>query len=216
MYNGANYSIKTDNGLTEELTSNTGVLQGCNLSTTLSNIFQNDIHSIFTNDTDPLSLDGKHFFSSISWADDLLLMSKTATGLQKCLDKIEEYCNKWGLCINSDKTKVMVMSLGAYNREETKLHIYGTELKYVTSFKYLGVISTQNGKFKKAMEDRIRKATKCCFSIRNAVSHSENISVPLAITLFDKQVAPVLLYGCSSWALPEVRQIRTLNVQVLD
>ena len=54
------------------------------------------------------------------------------------------------------------------------------------------------------LDDRINKASKCVYSIRNALSHNSNISVPLAMTLFDKQVSPILLYGCTNWAPNEV------------
>ena len=47
MYIGTNYCIKTDKGLTEVFESKSGVLQGCTLSPSLSNLFQNDLHNIF-------------------------------------------------------------------------------------------------------------------------------------------------------------------------
>ncbi len=43
----------------------------------------NDLHLCFGPDCDPVSL-GDATFSSISWADDLLLMSTSYEGLQSC------------------------------------------------------------------------------------------------------------------------------------
>ena len=70
MYQDTQFCIKTDNGLTDFFHSNSGVLQGCNLSPTLSNIFQIDLHKSFGADTDPLTLSEEVKISSLSWADE--------------------------------------------------------------------------------------------------------------------------------------------------
>ena len=80
MYQGTNFCIKTDNGLTEYFESNSGVLQGCNLSPTLSNTFQNDLHESFDMDSDPLYLTSEDMITSLSWADDLILLSSSKEG----------------------------------------------------------------------------------------------------------------------------------------
>ena len=108
-YTSNYYSVKTCKGTTDSFS--TGMKQGCNLSPTLSNIYQIDLHSIFDHCCDPVSLDG-HDFSSMSWADDLVLISQTSRGLQMCMNKLENYCEQWGLTVNVDKTKIMVMSKG--------------------------------------------------------------------------------------------------------
>ena len=42
-------------------------------------------------------------------ADDLVLISETSSGLQNRLDKLQEYCKKWGLTVNIKKTKPVVV-----------------------------------------------------------------------------------------------------------
>jgi hypothetical protein len=42
------------------------------------------------------------------YADDLLLVSVTAAGLQAQLGVLERYCERWGLTVNVEKTKVVV------------------------------------------------------------------------------------------------------------
>ncbi len=70
--------IKTANGLTKSFLCTTGVKQGCCMSPTLSNIFQNDLHQSFgQSDNHPVSLSDLSF-NSMSWADDLVLVSESA------------------------------------------------------------------------------------------------------------------------------------------
>ena len=103
MYSQCEYCIKTIAGLSMPFVSDSGVKQGCNLSPTLANIFQNDLHDIFGDECDPVELDDL-ILNCMSWADDLVLFSKSAQHLQLCLDRLHKYCYKWGLEINSKKT----------------------------------------------------------------------------------------------------------------
>ena len=66
-------------------------------------LYQNDLPDIFDNSCDPVQIEDI-FLSSLSWADDLVLMSTTNQGLQKCLDRLSMYCHKWGLEVNISKT----------------------------------------------------------------------------------------------------------------
>jgi hypothetical protein len=46
--------------------------------------------------------------ASLSFADDLVILSNTSEGLQNSLNKLEKYCYDWQLTVNTKKTKVMI------------------------------------------------------------------------------------------------------------
>jgi hypothetical protein len=48
--------------------------------------------------------------SCLLYADDIVLLSESAEGLQNSLDKVSQYCKKWGMEINTDKTKSLVFN----------------------------------------------------------------------------------------------------------
>jgi hypothetical protein len=48
--------------------------------------------------------------SCLLYADDIILLSESAKGLQKSLDILKTYCDKWNLKINIGKTKVIVFN----------------------------------------------------------------------------------------------------------
>ncbi len=50
--------------------------------------------------------------SCLLYAGDLILLSKTAAGLQKLISANEKFCNKWQVTVNVSKTKIMI----AYKR----------------------------------------------------------------------------------------------------
>ena len=46
------------------------------------------------------------------YADDIVIFSNTSDGFQRGLNVLSDYCNKWNLMVNVDKTKIMVFRKG--------------------------------------------------------------------------------------------------------
>jgi hypothetical protein len=46
------------------------------------------------------------------YADDTVILSKSAKGLQDALNVSAAYCDKWKLVLNTSKTKVIVLAKG--------------------------------------------------------------------------------------------------------
>ena len=58
--------------------------------------------------------------SCLLYADDLVIVSESATGLQNAISKLENYCVKWNLEINLNKTQIMIFNKAGrtiHNRE---------------------------------------------------------------------------------------------------
>ena len=67
-----------------------GVKQGDSLSPNLFNIYINDLPDIFDKSCQPVTID-KLTISCLMFADDILLLSESAEGLQNALNKVAEY-----------------------------------------------------------------------------------------------------------------------------
>ena len=102
-------SIRLPSGTTHFFPSSTRLKQGCNLSPTLFNLFINNIGDIFDQgQCQPPSI-LKLSLNHLLYADDLVLISETKNGLQKCLNKLQKYCEKNRITANNKKTKVMIV-----------------------------------------------------------------------------------------------------------
>lgn len=53
-----------------------------------------------------------------------------------------------------------------------------------------------------AIKDKVDKANRVGNVLRRALYTSRNPNVKLSLSLFDKQVIPVLCYGASVWGVP--------------
>ena len=102
MYSSVNYCIKLNGYLSNSIPSNVGVKQGCVLSPVLFNMFLSDLPDIFDSNCDPINLLSTKL-SCLMFADDLILLSESAKGLQNALDQLHAYCTKWGLTVNISK-----------------------------------------------------------------------------------------------------------------
>ena len=48
--------------------------------------------------------------SYLLYADDLVIVSESDSGLQNGIFKLQDYCVKWNLEINLDKTRIMIFN----------------------------------------------------------------------------------------------------------
>ena len=113
MYSATSYRVKIGDHISPSFFAASGVKQGCPMRPILSNIYQNDLHEIFGENCDPVHIGDSHV-NSISWANDLLLLSTSKEGLQQCLDNMKTYCYKWGLVVNTEKKLWFYQNISIY------------------------------------------------------------------------------------------------------
>ena len=89
----------------DPIPSTLGLKQGGVLSPSLFNIFIDDIKDIFDESCDPICMFDVPL-SHLLYADDLILMSTSMEGLNKCLEKLREYCDTWKMEVNIKKAKL--------------------------------------------------------------------------------------------------------------
>ncbi len=178
MYEQCDYCVKTEEGLTQNFQSTKGVKQGCNLSPTLANLYQNDLHDIFDESCDPVVLQNTSF-NSLSWADDVVPLSEMHAGLQKCLDRLSHYCDKWDLRVNEKKTVGMIMEKHLSKNNRSPLRYKEATLPYKKSVKYLGLETTYNGNTDEAIKSRVAKADRAINMCKQAFSAVGNVNAGL-------------------------------------
>jgi exonuclease III len=195
MYKEVSFRVKTTQGLTESFKSTVGVKQGCVLSPTLFNIFLYDFPDVFTPDCHPVKLFSE-YLSCLLFADDMVIMSETADGLQKCLNSLSMYCEKWRLQVNIAKTKVIIFNRGGHKISKYKFMYNQQIVEVVQNHIYLGVMFNASGSFKQAIHNLNDKAKKSYYSL---IKKLPDCSVKLALKMFKIIVEPVLSYSCEAW-----------------
>ena len=218
MYDQTSQALKINNGLTKPFRTHRGVRQGCILSPKLFNLFVNDLPKIFNKRCDPVTLGLNQSLNCLirpHYADDLILISETATGLQICLDKLRDYTEKWDLKLNLKKTKIMVFNKGG-RKNTIPFFFGGNVVEQTTSYKYLGTIITDTGNFKLNRSNLKRKGLRASYIILKNIGWFSKPQT--AIRLYEKLIEPILLYNCeiSEAYMPKTWDFKKFKTNMWD
>ena len=213
MYQNAKSCVRVGGSLSDFFPCNTGVRQGENLSPVLFAIYLNDfdltinkqfkgLSSLSELMREHLSDDDVEYFikvCSLLYADDTIVLAESASELQDALNAVHTYCENWNLAVNTSKTKIMIFSRGRVKKAPR--FTYGPDcLEVVSEYVYLGTLFSSNSSMKPAVMRQIDQARRALFKLRS-MTHALGLSVEMQCELYDKLVAPVLLYGSEVWGL---------------
>ena len=97
------------------------------------------------------------------YADDLILISTTQAGLQKCLDKLHAYCKKWGLIVNMSKTNILIFNKSGRTIKSCRFSYGHASVEPASEYTYLGLKFQSSGKFTLAVNQLKDKALKAYY-----------------------------------------------------
>ena len=163
-----------------------------------------------TDDCPSIELQAINLFV-LMYADDMVLLAETAEGLQKMLDTLVRYTDKWNLTVNTNKTKVMVFRNGGKLREEDKWYFNGGVLETVDEFNYLGILMNFNGKYRKTQQKIAEQGKKALFAITN-VCKKNYFNVETQLHVFDTYVCSILNYGAEVWGFHKAPDIEKIHL----
>ena len=145
----------------------------------------------------------------------MVLFSENRFNLQVGLNKLHEYCNKWGLLVNVDKTKCLVFKKGGKKSILDKWYYNNQEIETVTTFKYLGFVFSSTGTFSKGIDNTILSGQRAFYNLSSNLENFDSMFVNTQLSLFNSLVSPVLSYACEIWGFAEAKKIETLHLRFL-
>ena len=109
------------------------------LSTTLFNIYVNDLENEIKNLNMGVSIEYDLCVSILIYADDIVLLAENEENLQCMLNYLYNWCTNWRMSLNCDRTKIVHFR----NKRQCRtsfIFMYGeTNLDIVSQYKYLGL-----------------------------------------------------------------------------
>ena len=144
LYRSVRCSVRVNGIESEWFNVTTGLRQGCILSPLLFNLLSNDIIQEINSIKCGVKYNGTDELSILMYADDIMLISDSEVKLQQMLHRLNMWCARWCLTINTDKSKVMHFRPPSIERTVHAFKCGMSTLEIVSQYKYLGVILTEH------------------------------------------------------------------------
>ena len=197
MYSGDSVDCNVNGTTTRCVYLKRGLRQGCSLSPLLFNIYISSIgHDLMTN-TDGFLLGDRLPISGLLFADDIILISRSAGGLKRLLNIVHSHCNTLKLDISEEKSKIISPADDSWDLIEGDGG--RISLKQVVQYKYLGV-ETFNTMFKTCTAKQ-----KKCISVAKrymfACLHLGKLStdvVRISLATWINIAVPTITFGCEN------------------
>ena len=135
LYRNVKSSVRLQGCFSHWFQVNVGLKQGCLLSTTLFNLYINDLAS----NIDALKRGVRIHNEQVSllmYADDLVLLAETSNDLQCMLDELNSWCSTWDVNINVQKSKIMHCRGKGTPLTNSVFHCGDKILELCTKYKY--------------------------------------------------------------------------------
>jgi len=145
---------------------------------------------------------GKEQLNILAYADGIALIGKNEIEIGKRFVEMENITRKFGLWINQEKTKYMIVER-KNNLKKNKighLKIKSYKFERVENFKYLGVILNEDNNNQIDLQERIKNANKTYFMLQKFFKN-KNISKKLKLRLKNTIIDKVLTYASETWTL---------------
>ena len=142
-----------------------GLKKGCNPSLLLANIFLSDLHQALEKEHVCAPQLNKHRVTSVSWSDDFLIMSLSASGLQKCIENLEQFAKQLVPVVSMKKTGCVIFSKTSCKYLKEAPFVYDNEpIPFETFYKYLGVEISNKCELDIVKKERTVKARNATFA----------------------------------------------------
>src|SRR6267154_1575626 len=153
---------------------------------------------------------GGKLVSDVRFADDQGMVASTEMGLQTLMNKLNDTAINYGMNINVQKTKTMVVRWNGGGI--VNITVDRQRIEQVKKFKHLDSIITEEERSDVYVKSRIAMA-KDAFNQRNDLL-TRGLSRTLKKRMIKVLVGPVVLYGCETWTLlqDEINRLQALEM----
>ena len=213
MYSIVKSKIKYKNNVSEAFICSIGVRQGECLSPFLFSMYLNDLEEELSVKGVKGVVIGMFKLFLLLYADDIVLFGETDADLQNALNILEDYCSRWKLTVNTQKTKIMVFRKGGRLSSNLKFTYQDKTIEVINKFSYLGIVFTSGGSSYETQKTLSGQALKAIFTLNKYLYNFTSLKTSHVLDLFDKLVTPILNYGSEVWGFYKSASIETVHLQ---
>ena len=196
--------------------ASTGIRQGDSLSPTLFSIYINDLAKVLKEKHKGVKF-GDHNCCVLLYADDIALLSETSEELQAMINTVHDWCTKWRLKVNSNKSQVMHFRPQSITKTTYDFKFGGVSLSVVPHYKHLGVILDEHLQFCTNARTLAAAGGRALGKIYAVHKKLYGLGYSPFTQLFQSYVDPILTYvsgvwGAKKFSFPDAIQNRAIRM----
>ncbi|XP_032685833.1 uncharacterized protein LOC116850995 [Odontomachus brunneus] len=156
-------------------------------------------------------------FLVYGYADDVAIIARRnfITILKERMDAalriVQTWCRKKGLSVNSSKTSAVVFTRKYKPEHIEPLKLWGREITYTSSVKYLGVILDAKLSWLPNLEEKRRKFYTTMWACRRVMGRNWGLHPRAALWLYRTVLLPRLTYAAVVWR-PRMERVKARNL----
>lgn len=141
--------------------------------------------------------------SNVTVADDLALISPCVNGLQRMINKMEEYSNKWRFTFNPSKTFIVTFgeTTQAFqkNKEMRRWYLYNKPVEEKQYCEHVGILLSGNFSSHKRTQELVNKGKEIIASLMSVGVRPGGLNPICAAEIWKSVGLPKMLYACHLW-----------------
>ena len=184
--------------------SECGLKQGCLLSTTLFNLYINDL----VDSVKSLEV-MKRIVPILLYADDIVLLAEKEKDLQSLLHVLNDWCSLNGLSVNNE----IRFRPPSVARSSFKFTCGQSVINTVSSYKYLGLTLNEYVDYSESITPVVQSASRAFGSIISKFRSKRGLPFAVYTKLYDTLVWLILNYSASIWGIRDYNAVNQLHNQ---
>ena len=213
IYASVKAVIRVGHEKSTEINCPKGVRQGCLLSPLLFSLLVAEVaYKVAEGGRTGYQLvPGAQEIFALLFADDMVLLSLTPSGLQTQINNLKIAAESLGLIINLNKSKILVYRKGGYLGKQEKWSLGNEPIEVVNGYKYLGYTLTTKLSIETPLSEFAGKAKGKVITIFKTLYKLGKIEPSIFFKLFDAQIKPMMLYAAELWGIASDESIATIE-----
>lgn len=201
--------VKIGEQTSAEIRVNKGLKQGCCISPTLFNIYIAEALSNWKRKCCNMGIQiGDSKLYTLLFADDQIVIAEDEDDASYMTRKLKEEFLKWGLTINMDKTKYLIVEGDGHD-----LDMENDNIKKCEEIKYLGVTITNKGTSEKDIYNKLNQGKKA-IGMLNSILWSDQITKNTKKTIYNVIIESIATYASETWEMTEKHKKKFLTLQM--
>ena len=198
LYTEVQCVVKVNDYLTPFIDVPQGVKQGCKLSPTLFSLYINDLANEIKEMGLGIGIDDLQL-SILLYADVIALIVPDAESLQLMLNKLNDWCSRWRLSINCEKTKIVHFRPTSIVRCNKNFSCGQLDIEQIEKYKYLGLWFEEHLDLKFATSELAKSASRALSALYAKFKCAGGMSYDVYTKLYTSLVEPILFYCAGIW-----------------